>query len=155
MVDDLEFVLPITEEEFETSGSKWITFDPNAAEGTIELRNVEIGVVDWDTPGVSLKYPVTIIDGIDKGKTDKLSAGVSKDAVWKIKEIHKALGVPVQMKDGKPVIKPKEVSGKNAVGVWIIRIGTKGGVAGADKTVYPKLEAIQPEGYTLQTASLV
>jgi len=154
MVSDLEFVLPITEEEFDASGvGNWITFDPALPAGTRVLRNVEVGVVDWDTAGVSLKYPVTITEGIDEGKTDKISAGVKKDAVWKVKEIHKALGVPIEIRDGKPVIKPREVSGKKAVGIWVITKGTKGGVAGAEPTIYPKLTELRPAGYT--EASLV
>lgn len=144
MADELEFVLPVDEQEYEesTAGS-WITFDPDAPAGTVVLRPVEIGVVDWDNVGVSLKFPVTITEGIDEGKQSKISAGVSKKAVFKIKRLYEAIGVTPQLKDGHPVVKPSDFEGKKAIGVWVITEGTKGGIVGAEPVKYPKLEELR------------
>lgn len=156
-----EFVLDTTQEDFEKSTSKFITFDPSASPGTLYFKPVEMGMPDWDTAGVSLKFPVTVTEkGDDEGKEDKISAGVAANAVWKLKDILKALGVPVEMKkgaDGKthPAFKSDDVAGKKAVGCWELIVGAKGGDPSKGTVKYPKLTSIYPEGYEPEVKELV
>jgi len=39
-----EFILPVTEEEYQTAGSKFITFPPGAKVGDVEYRDIETGI---------------------------------------------------------------------------------------------------------------
>jgi len=142
-----EFQLPATEEEYQRAGSKFVTFPPNAKVGDSLFLDIEIGMIDWDTPGVSMKVPVTVTEeGLDKNKTDKISFGVKADGIWKGREIYKAiLEEEMPMKsgaDGKkhPVIDPMALAGKPAVGCWQLQEGKKGGVG--ETVVYPKLQTI-------------
>ena len=173
MANEQEFILPVTEEEYEAGGSKFIAFMDEAGNvvpsggwsrmvGAVNYRAVECGMPDWDTPGQSMKFPVTITDeGMDKGKEDKISTGVSSKSVWKLKEIHSAvIGGDLEMKsgaDGKkhPVLKPTEYAGKAAVGVWEMQAGFKGGDEKAGATYYPKLVQLLPAGSTPKTESLM
>lgn len=163
MADELEFMLPVTEEEYETAGSKFIVFAdkegnaipssqwPNLV-GQVNYRKVECGMPDWDTPNKSIKFPVTIIeDGPDKNKADKVSTGVDTKSIWKLKEINMAvLGEELEMKTGAdkkkhPVLKPTKYVGKTAVGVWEMMKGKKGGEADAPTTYYPKMTQLLSE----------
>jgi len=173
MVDEQEFILPVTEEEYEAGGSKFIAFtgeDGNVlpsgawmkAIGSVNYRAVELGMPDWDTPGKSIKFPVVITEeGVDKAKEDKVATGVDSKSVWKLKEIHAAvIGGDLEMKagaDGKkhPVMKPTEYAGKAAVGVWEMQAGYKGGDPNAGATYYPKLVQLLPAGSTPKTESLM
>ena len=168
-----EFILPVTEEEYEAGGSRFIAFTDEQGNivpsgswkgvvGQINYRSVELGMPDWDTPGRSLKFPVTITEeGIDKGKEDKVATGVDSKSVWKLKEIHSAiLGGDLEMKagaDGKkhPVFKPMDYVGKPAVGVWEMQKGFKGGDPSAGETYYPKLVQLLPAGSEPSTESLM
>lgn len=159
---DQEFILPVTEEEYEAGGSKFITFPPGAKAGDVAYRNVEVGMPDWDTPGTSLKFPVVVTEeGPDKGKEEKISTGVDSKSVWKLKELHSAiLGGDLEMKagaDGKkhPVFKPTEYVGKPVVGVWTMMKGHKGGDETAEEVLYPKLTNILPAGSKPTTESLM
>jgi hypothetical protein len=161
-VAEQEFILPVTEEEYEAGGSKFITFPPGAKVGDVQYREVECGMPDWDTPGKSLKFPISVTEeGVDKGKEEKISTGVDSKSVWKLKEIQQAvLGEPLEMKagaDGKkhPVFKPAEYAGKPAVGVWTMQKGYKGGDPSAEEVLYPKLTGILPAGSKPQTESLM
>lgn len=144
----MEFTIPVEQDTFEKAGSKFISFDPTAPIGTIIKLPVEMGMPDWDTPNVSIKFPVTIIgNGQDAGKTDKVAAGVGETGVWKLKEILAALECPLEMRQGtdgknRPVFKGEDVAGKNAMGVWEVQKGKKGGDPNAEDVVYPKLVGI-------------
>ncbi len=160
-------MLDIDKEDYEKAGSKFITlpFDlSNYASakghvGEIYLRNIECGMLDWDTPGKSMKIPVVITEGVDNGKDDKLSFGVDSKGIWKGKQIYKAItGEDMPFKKGKdgkehPVINPEKINGKEAVAVYAIQEGLKGGKEGGDKIVYPKLNDIQPKGYTVKASN--
>ncbi len=168
-----EFILPVTEEEYEAGGSKFIAFTDGQGNvatsgiwgklvGHVNYRAVELGMPDWDTPGKSLKFLVTIIEeGVDKGKEDKVSTGIDSKSVWKLKEIHAAVvGGNLEMKagaDGKkhPIFKPTEYVGKTAVGVWEMQKGFKGGDPSAGETYYPKLVQLLPAGSKPSTESLM
>ena len=159
---DQEFILPVTEEEYEAGGSKFIAFPPGAKVGDIQYRAIECSMPDWDTPGRSLKFPVVVTeDGPDKGKEEKISTGVDSKSVWKLKEIQQAvLGTPLEMKagaDGKkhPVFKPTDYVGKVAVGIWEMQKGYKGGDSNAEAVYYPKLVQLMPEGSKPSSESLM
>jgi len=157
-----EFIFDgVTEEEYMQSGSKFVVFPPGARVGSVEYRNIEVGMLDWDTPGNSMKVPVTITeDGPDKGKEDKISFGVKKSGIWKGKEIHLAItGKEMPMKngaDGKthPVINSMELVGKPAVGMWEMTGGHPGGDETKPMTFYPKLTSILPAGGKPEVESL-
>ena len=141
---DQEFILPVTEEEYETAGSKFVTMPVGAKIGDSAYFNAETGMPDWDTPGKSLKFPVTITEaGPDEGKQDKISTGVDTKSIWKLKEIHRAVvGGDLEMKkggDGKmhPVFKPAIYAGKKTVAHYQMIEGEN--QTTHVKTVYPKL----------------
>jgi len=159
-----EFILPVTEEEYETAGSKFITFLDKEGRavpatewkkivGESTFLDVELGMPDWDTPGKSLKFPLSIIEeGPDKGKEDKISAGVDTKGIWKLKEIVKSvLGSDLAMKKGAdnkmhPSLNPTAFVGKQAVGQWVMQSGHAGGDPSKPITYYPKLVTLLPPG---------
>lgn len=147
-----KFIIDVPKEEYDKSGSKFITFSADDPVGKKYYHQIEMDMPDWDTPGVSLKFPVRITDGTDKDHEDKISCGVSVKAVWKLKEVLKALGVSVSSVKGQdgilhPVFDSNDVAGQKAVGCWEIQEGNKGGDLKAEKTKYPKLVSIYPSGY--------
>lgn len=146
-----KFTLDVTQEEYEKAGSKFITFPLNAPVGSLQFRDIEVGMLDWDTPGQSVKIPVTITEeGPDLGKQEKLSFGVSAEAIWKGKQLYKAIcGKDMPMAQGAdkkkhPAPDSDDLLGKPAVGVWQLKEGKKGGVG--EVVTYPKLVDIQPAG---------
>lgn len=144
---DTSFELPnMSEEEYEAAGSKF------AQEG---VHLSEMGMPSWDTPGKSIGFPFTIIEeGEDAGKEGKISAGVSKDAVWKLKEILKAIGVEHKVVDGKVTFDGMECVGKRFGSVWVKQVdkrtpeeGGKGGTyVKATAAVSIKTEVQKDEG---------
>lgn len=147
----LEFVLPVTEEQYETAGSKFVTFPAGAKVGDSVYKNIEVQNPDWDTPNKSIKFPVVVTEeGADENKEDKLSAGVGTDGIWKLKETCKNItGKDLVMKkggDGKnhPVFNPSDYAGKTAVGHWQMIEGVN--QTTKQKTTYPKLIEILPAG---------
>ena len=137
-------VLPVSEEEFEKAGSKFVTFPAGAKPGDVELRNIEMGMPDWKQQGVSIQLPVTITEeGVDQGKEDNLFCGVTPDAVWKLKAVLSTIGVGYKKVGKNVAFNSEEVVGKPAVGVWTWQKGTKGGVEGGEPTFYSKLTDIQ------------
>ncbi len=163
----------VTEEEYELAGSKFMTFIDKDGKivqsgewkghiGEDIYLEVESGMPDWDTPGKSLKFPITVVEeGPDKGKADKISTGVDSKSIWKLKEVVKALtGKDLQMKkggDGKahPVLNPTEFVGKPAIAHYQLIRGKKGGVATAEDTIYHKLIELLPTGEKPNTESLM
>jgi len=138
--------LPISEKEYKEAGSKFVTIP--AGDDSVTLA-VECGMPDWDTPGVSIKFPVKVIDkGIDAGKSDKISCGVSRDAVWKLKEVAAGFGHPeaVTFVDGKVELDADAFVGTKAAGIWN---KTK---SNTDPPFYfAKLNSIQLPGTTTET----
>ena len=107
---DTSFELPMTPEEYEKSGSKF------AQEGA---HLSEMGMPVWDTPGKSIAFPFAIIEeGEDAGKESKISAGISKDAIWKLKEILKSVDVEVAFPGGKPSFDGMACVGKKFLSLW-------------------------------------
>ena len=151
MAEQEEIVLDMNEEELEKAGSKFITIPAGKKEVS---RKIEITMdAGWDTPGKSVKFPIVVIEeGVDLAKTDKLSAGIGKEAVFKIKDCCVALGVnyhqfytKVETGDGSKKISfnlnkfVAAVVGKQAYGIWKLQEGWKGGVVGGEKVEYSKL----------------
>ena len=144
-----EYILSdIGEKEYREAGSKFITFPPGAKAGDVEFREVEVGMLDWDTPGQSLKLPITVTEeGADFEKQEKLSFGVSSTAIWKGKEIYQNVaGKDMPFKNGKAVPNSDDLLGKPATGVWQLQKGHKGGDPDAEEVSYPKLVQLLPAG---------
>ena len=156
-----EFILgEVTEEQYEKAGSKFVTFPPGSKVGDDLFLTCEVGMPDWDTPGKSIKFPITITEeGIDYGKEDKISTGVDTKAIWKLKEIHKnVVGGDLEMKVGAdkvkhPVLKPSAYAGKEAIAHYQLIAGKKGGVG--EEVVYPKLLELLPPGSKPAAESLM
>ena len=112
----VEFEIPMTQEEYEAAGSKF------ADEGT---HPSEMGLPYWDTPGRSIAFPFTITEGKDAGKENKISAGIGPTAVWKLKEVLYAVGVPITFPNGKPKFNGAECVGKKFLSVWTTEMDTR------------------------------
>ena len=161
-----EFVLPVSEQEYQAASSKFVTLPDGttAYEANVNKMfgyDIEVTEVDWENPGSSMRVVVTVTgEGVNQGKSEKIAFGVKADGIWKGKEIYKALtGKEMEMKDlggGKrsPVIKPLELVGKSAVGLWQVMEGFKGGDPTQGKTYYPKLVNLLPAGSKVQSEGL-
>lgn len=111
--------LDATPEEFEKAGSKFAEKGDHVSEFREPF---------WETQGVSLSFPFTIIEGPDIGKEGKISAGISKKAMWKVKEILLALGIPYETSaNGKIIFNPSDVAGKKGYTRWEIEKDTRPG----------------------------
>ena len=135
-----DLIIPqVTEEEYEKAGSKF------AKEG---VHLSECGMPEWDTPGVSIKFPFTIIEeGEDKGKESKVSCGVKKEALWKLKEILTALGVPIKTNaEGGVALDPMACVGKQFQSVWTTEIDSRPASEGGKGGTYTKPTAALPVG---------
>ena len=134
-----ELIIPgITEEEYEKAGSKF------AAEG---MHLSECGMPEWETPGQSIRFPFTIIEGDDEGKESKIVAGVKKEALWKLKEMLKALGVAITTnKDGQVSFDPMDCAGKQFMSVWTIEVDSRPASEGGKGGIYTKPTSALPVG---------
>lgn len=138
------FEIPVTEEEWEKGGSKF-------AQAGNHLS--EMGLPDWDTPGKSIAFPFTIIeDGLDKDKESKLSAGVGKEAVWKLKEILAAIGVEHTIVGGKVSFSKTECAGKQFLSVWTTQVDTRTPEEGGKGGTYTKPTGALPVGAKVEEA---
>lgn len=122
----------VTEEEVAKAGSKF------AAAG---LHLSEFGMPYWKTPGASVAFPFTIIDGIDTGKESEIVAGIGKSGIWKLKEIVTACGCEMLYNsDGKldldKTLAP--VYGKRAKVLWTVQKDTRSVEEGGKGTTYTK-----------------
>jgi len=122
--------LGYTKKERDELGSKFIVLpiDPATGKqkvGAVVIREVECGMPDWYTAGVSMKFPVKVIEeGIDKGKEYDYYAGIAAKAAFKIEEAAAAFGVPEAItydEKDKAQIDTDLFPGKHAKGVWIGR----------------------------------
>lgn len=134
-----ELQLPVSPEEYEVAGSKFVS-QPGAYKSKITE------MPDWDTPGVSIKFPFTITEGVEEGKRNKLSCGVRADAVWKLKEMLAAIGVPVEVKDGKPTFNPMACIEKEFLSVWTPDADTRTPEEGGKGGTYNKPTGALPIG---------
>lgn len=122
--------LDMTPEEWEKAGSKF------AGKG---LHVSEFGMPAWHTAGVSLDFPFTIVDGPNKGIEGTISAGVSKGAAWKIKELLTALKVDyTKTATGQVAFNPADVAGKKAYTQWDETVDSRTPEEGGKGTTYTK-----------------
>ena len=135
MSDDFE--LPVSEEEYESEGSKFA----NAGEHLSEITNV-----DWDTPGKSIKFEFCIVSGPDKGVEGKISAGVTAGAAWKLKQCLQAIGVPVEIKNGKVHFSGAACVGKQFICVWTPQKDTRPPEEGGTGNYFTKPTSMLPVG---------
>lgn len=162
-----DLVFPdVTQEEYDTAGSKFITFPAGATPGAVQYRDVEVSDVDWDTPGQSIKIVATVIEeGPDLSKQDKLSFGVVKTAtgksgIWKGKLAHiaitgKEMAFVDTDKGPRPKIDPTELVGKKAIAEYTLQLGHKGGDPEGEEVLYPKLTNFLSAGKKPAVAGLV
>lgn len=149
-------ILPITPEQYERAGTKFITFSSYDAVGKCYYKEIVCLKPDWDNPGISIQFPIRIIGPMydpDIGKQFKLSCGVAIDAIWKLKNTLNSLSIKVHYQEVSPnqiypVFDSDEVEGKEGMGCWEIQEGYKGGDPTRGITKYPSLVSIHPVGYT-------
>jgi len=132
-----DFILDVTPEEFDSAGSKF------AKAG---LRLAELGMPEWETPGQSIRFPFIIVEeGADNMKDGKLVAGVSKAAMWKLKEILSAAGVPTaKTADGKVTFDKAAVVGKQVKILYTNEVDSRSPEEGGKGTKYTKASAAYP-----------
>lgn len=138
--------LPVTPEEYESAGSKFA----NAGAHLSKISEMP----DWDTPGVSIKFPFVIIDGVNAGIEGKISCGVKKDGIWKLKEMLTALGVDVVIKDGKPTFDPMSCIEKQFLTVWTEEVDSRTPEEGGKGTKYTKPTSALPVGAKVETLGI-
>lgn len=112
------------------------------------LHKSEFGMPYWKTPGISIAFPFTIIEGADEGKQNEIFAGVSKAAIWKLKEILLALGVKVgkNPKTGNIAFDFAEVASKIAQTLWQTQLDTRPAEEGGTGGSYTKPVSVLPLG---------
>lgn len=124
--------LPMTEEEFEAAGgSKFPAVGKHLS---------EMGMPGWKEVGRTIAFPCTITEeGPDKGKEGILYVGISKDAVWKLKEVLGALGIAYKVnKKGSPEFNPAECAGKVFDSIWTEAVDTRPADKGGKGSKYSK-----------------
>lgn len=125
-----EFILGVTEEEYQSAGSKF------ASEGE---HLSEMGMPDWKVPGKTIEFPFTIVaEGADNGKEGSYFCGIDKKAIWKIKEILDAIGVAYSLQNGKPAFKSEDCVGKQFLSVWTTQIDSRKPEEGGTGSSYTK-----------------
>ena len=134
------FVIPgASEEDYETAGGS------KFAQAGLHLS--EFGMPYEKTPGMSLAFPFTIVAGNDKGKENEIFAGLSKSALWKLKEILTALGVEItKTKGGGIGFDFAEVAGKQAQVLWTTQKDTRPISEGGTGGSYTKPTSVLPIG---------
>lgn len=136
------FVLDVTPEEYEALGTKF------AVAG---LHLAEMGMPEWETPGQSIRFPFTIIEGSDKGKESKLVAGVGKAAAWKLKEILEAIGIAVTAgAGGKAAFDAVACVGKQFQVLWTQQKDIRTAEEGGTGSTYTKPVSAHKVGTTIQ-----
>ena len=139
----------VSEKDYNQAGSKFITL-PTPEVGAAATLAIECGMPDWDTPGQSIKFPVKVIqEGVDQGKEDKISCGIKKDAIWKLKEVVAGFGKPDAVsfdEDGVLQLDADVFPGIKAYGIWI---GTKSNTD--PPFIFAKLQSISLQAGSSET----
>ena len=133
----------VSEAEYEQAGSKFIDIPHGQTE--LALR-CEVHNFDWDTPGKSFKFEVTVIEsGANLGKKEKISGGAQPDGIFSTKRYYQAIsGKDIPIKKGHPTPNTDDLIGKQVMGLWKRKRGPKGGVQGAEIVEFVKLEDLFP-----------
>ena len=142
-----DFILNVTLEEFDSAGSKF------AKAG---LRLAELGMPEWETPGQSIRFPFFIIEeGPDNMKDGKLVTGTSKAAMWKLKEILEAAGVPAtKTTDGEVTFDKAAVTGKQIKVLYTNEVDSRTPEEGGTGTKYTKASAAYPPNTTEESLGI-
>jgi hypothetical protein len=127
-----------TKEEWETSGSKFVS-----KAGEYES---EMGMPGWKEKGRTMAFPITITqEGPEKGKTGYMYVGLGSAASWKLKEVLGAVGVAVKFnKTGAPQFNPAECAGKACLSIWVAEVDNKR--EGATGKTFIKLQGLAALG---------
>jgi len=141
MVEEGQFILDVSPEEYETAGSKF------ARAG---LRLSELGMPEWETAGQSIRFPFIIVEeGPDNMKDGKLVAGIGKAAMWKLKEILSAAGVSAtKTADGKVTFDKNAVVGKQVKVLYTTEVDSRSAEEGGKGTKYTKASGAYPADTT-------
>jgi len=141
------FILDVTPEEYEKAGSKFAT--PG-------LHLAEMGMPEWETPGQSIRFPFIIVEeGADSGKDGKLVAGIGKSAIWKMKEILKAIDVPVtKTKTGNVTFDSNACVGKQFKVLYVEQVDTRSPEEGGTGTRYTKAQSAYPADTTEESLGI-
>jgi hypothetical protein len=144
MADELDFEIG-SETEVAQAKSKFIVMPAGTKEVYLP---VEMQMPDWDTPNVSIKFPVVILsEGENKDKEDKLSTGVGTKG-WKLIETLDRLKIDRKKNpNGQISFNRAKVAGMKAVGHWVIVKG-KNQTTGVEFDM-PKLQEIMPADFKL------
>jgi len=130
--------VPVSKEEWETSGNKF----PKAGE-----YEAEMGMPGWKEKGRTMAFPITITqDGPEKGKEGIIYVGLSQDASWKLKETLEAVGVPMKFTKTGPQFNPAECAGKGCISIWTSEKDTRTPEEGGKGKTYVKLTGLAPLG---------
>lgn len=137
-----DFVMPITEEEWEKSGSKFASVGSHLSEaGMPEFREK------------AMLVPFTIVEeGEDNGKTGQLSLSFKKFSIGTFLE---AVGVPVTMKNGNPTFDHALIPGKQFLSVWTKQVDTRSVEEGGKGTKYTKPTAALAIGQEAKVEELL
>jgi hypothetical protein len=142
----LKIPLKVTPEQYEEAGSKFIVIPSDGVPKAGDSIALPIEIVDVadDTPGVSVKFVVKVEgEGENAGKSDKLSAGIQANAIFKVKDTVKALGIPgavqIDPKTKKVSLETDELIGKKGTGIWVRTLTNQNNlIAKLDSIVAPK-----------------
>lgn len=122
MVNERLFDTDVSENDYDTITSKYVTIPPGVSgtelEGDIIRLAVECGAADWKTPGKTLLVPLTVVqEGINKGKQVEWYAGIKKEAMQVTKPALQAFKIEdkvLKRIDGKLKIAPLGFVGARA-----------------------------------------
>ena len=130
-----EFVLAVTQAEFEKASSKFAAVGKHLSEA---------GAIYYKTDAkTSVAIPFTIIEeGPDHNKEGEIICGVSAKAVWKLKQTLEALGVEFGTKviNGikKPYFDANQIPGKQFYSEWTEQVDTRTAEQGGKGGKYSK-----------------
>ncbi len=142
-----EEYLPIDEEEWEKTGSKFAIANLDLVGKPIakEAGHLsEMGMPSWKDPGKSMQFPFVIIEeGDDKGKAGTLFTGIKK---FSLDPIFKSCGVTYGFKNHKLAYDKIAFVGKKFLSVWQEQIDSRKPEEGGKGTKYTKPVTALPVG---------
>lgn len=137
-----EILIPVSKDEFEKAGSKFVTA------GTHPIECTSCG---WKTEGKSLAWSVIVTEeGSDKDKEAQLFTGIGKDALFKTKAVLNAFDIPYKFGKNGVSFDPSAAAGKTATGLWTVAKDERTPGEGGKGTTYTKLTDILPEGSKIE-----
>lgn len=139
-----DVILDVSEQDWNEAGSKYVTIPPGASGQEAEGDNItllcESSLPEWKTPGKSLKWGFTVTEkGINEGKYAEMYPAVTKDGLFKTKQIAEALGASglVEFKGGRVVLHLDLAAGKVARVKFSRELSNRGNFRSIPTEVYP------------------